>query len=113
MFGWIIGIIIWSLVWAAVTSLIIETKGYDESWFWWGFFFGIFAALVALAKPPVILFEISEQLSKQNKKIGFVNEVDAYPLEELELIESTQKDLYSEDEMKYIQQLIASKKGNH
>lgn len=33
------------------TDRIIENKGYDESWFWWGFFFGFIALLVALSKP--------------------------------------------------------------
>lgn len=30
---------------------IIKGKGYEKNWFWWGFFFGIIALIVALAYP--------------------------------------------------------------
>lgn len=32
---------------------IVQNKGYDENWFWWGFFFGFIALLVALSKPDI------------------------------------------------------------
>lgn len=43
--------IIWGCVWGAATNAVIQNKGYDENWFWWGFFFGFIALLVALTKP--------------------------------------------------------------
>lgn len=43
--------IIWCAVWGIIVNKVIENKGYEESWFWWGFFFGIFALIAALAKP--------------------------------------------------------------
>ena len=49
--GWAIGSIIWGIIWGFATNAIIHNKGYDENWFWWGFFFGIFALIVALTKP--------------------------------------------------------------
>lgn len=38
-------------IFGIATQSIIDNKGYDEKWFWWGFFFGIIAMLVALSKP--------------------------------------------------------------
>ena len=32
---------------------IIYNKGYSENWFWWGFFFGWIAIVVALTKPDI------------------------------------------------------------
>lgn len=45
--------IIWGVIWGSVTKSVIENKGYDENWFWWGFFFGLFAFIVALTKPDI------------------------------------------------------------
>ena len=45
----IIGIV--GSVFGIATQNIIDNKGYDEKWFWWGFFFGFLAVLVALSKP--------------------------------------------------------------
>lgn len=36
-----------------LTQWIIRNKGYTTNWFWWGFFFGIFAVIVALTRPKV------------------------------------------------------------
>lgn len=30
--------------------MILKNKGYNDNWFWWGFFFGFIAALVAATK---------------------------------------------------------------
>lgn len=40
-------------IWGWAVNKIIENKGYRENWFWWGFFFGIIALIVALTKPDV------------------------------------------------------------
>lgn len=40
-------------IWGWAVNKIIENKGYCENWFWWGFFFGIIALLVALTKPDL------------------------------------------------------------
>ena len=50
----VIGFIIWGLIWGAATYAVIQNKGYDENWFWWGFFFGFIALIVACAKPAKI-----------------------------------------------------------
>lgn len=44
---------IWGSIWGWAVNKIIENKGYRENWFWWGFFFGIIALLVALTKPDM------------------------------------------------------------
>ncbi|MCM1046464.1 MAG: zinc-ribbon domain-containing protein [Candidatus Gastranaerophilales bacterium] len=42
---------VWGSVWGFAVNKVVENKGYDENWFWWGFFFGLIAMLVALSKP--------------------------------------------------------------
>ena len=49
--AWFIGSIIWGIIWGCATNAIIHNKGYDENWFWWGFFFSIIAVIVAATKP--------------------------------------------------------------
>lgn len=43
--------LIWGLIWGFAVKTVIRNKGYDEDWFWWGFFFSFIALLVAIAKP--------------------------------------------------------------
>ena len=38
-------------VFGKITQGIIVRKGYDENWFWWGFFLGTLAIIVALIRP--------------------------------------------------------------
>ena len=40
-------------IWGGAVQKIISDKGYQENWFWWGFFFGLFAWIAAWAKPAV------------------------------------------------------------
>lgn len=47
----IVSFCIWGCVWGIVTNKVIENKGYNENWFWWGFFFGFLALIVAATKP--------------------------------------------------------------
>ena len=49
----IVGTIIGGIIWGIVVNKVIENKGYEENWFWWGFFFGIFALIIALTKQSV------------------------------------------------------------
>lgn len=48
---YLIGVIIWGVIWGCATNAVIRNKGYDENWFAWGFFFGFIALIVACAKP--------------------------------------------------------------
>ena|GEM_PF-1686169 len=53
-FFYILGLIVWGLIWGVATRAIIVNKGYEHNgttWFWLGFFFGLIALLVAVAKP--------------------------------------------------------------
>lgn len=51
LFYYLTIIIIRGCIWGFATKIIIENKGYDDNWFWWGFFFGIIALIVACARP--------------------------------------------------------------
>ncbi len=51
--GALIVVFLWGCIWAFATAKVIENKGYEENWFWWGFFFGFLAFIAALAKPDV------------------------------------------------------------
>ncbi|MBQ9973561.1 MAG: SHOCT domain-containing protein [Oscillospiraceae bacterium] len=43
--------IIQGIIFGVATQTIIDNKGYYDNWFWWGFFFGLVALIVACAKP--------------------------------------------------------------
>ena len=49
----LIVVIVWGVIWGFATNSVISNKGYDSNWFWWGFFFGFIAFIVALTKPDV------------------------------------------------------------
>lgn len=42
---------VYGSIWGIVVKKVIENRGYRENWFWWGFFFGFFALIVAITKP--------------------------------------------------------------
>ena len=48
---WVIIFIVWGLFWGITCRIIVSNKGYEGSWFAWGFIFGPIAFLFALAKP--------------------------------------------------------------
>ena len=48
-----LGVVVNGCIWGFVTNKVLETRGYDDNWFWWGFFFGMIAVLVAASKPIV------------------------------------------------------------
>lgn len=48
----LIGTIIWGIVWGTVTNKVLRNKGYEENWFWWGFFFAFIPLIIACTKPP-------------------------------------------------------------
>ena len=53
MFGFLFGLaalVAYRALFGAAVDRVITGKGYEEIWFWWGFFFGFLALLVALAK---------------------------------------------------------------
>ncbi len=53
---YVIGIIILllrGLLWGVLADKIVHGKGYDENWFWWGFFFGLATVIFALLKPAI------------------------------------------------------------
>lgn len=48
---WIVYVVIYGCIWGFVTQKVIDNKGYSDNWFWWGFFFGFFATIIAATKP--------------------------------------------------------------
>ena len=44
-------LIIHGVIWGVATQVVINNKGYEENWFWWGFFFGLIAFIVACVRP--------------------------------------------------------------
>lgn len=49
-FSYFIGLIISSIIWGIIVNKVIKYRGFDENWFWWGFFFGIIALVFAILK---------------------------------------------------------------
>ncbi len=49
--GILIAYVILGVIWGFAVNAVVQNKGYDENWFWWGFFFGFIALIVALTKP--------------------------------------------------------------
>lgn len=46
-------VLLWSVLWGLAADRVMKNKGYDNNWFWWGFFFGWIAVLIALTKPDI------------------------------------------------------------
>lgn len=61
-FGLLISFIC-GMIFGFATDSVISNKGYDENWFWWGFFFGWIALVVALAKPQKERYTRSPEVS--------------------------------------------------
>ncbi len=59
VFLYLILAVIWGVVWGIATYNVIENKGYSDNWFWWGFFFGFIALIVALTKPDANQYAVS------------------------------------------------------
>ncbi len=74
--GYIIGVIIWGIIWGYATNAVISNKGYSENWFWWGFFFGVIAFLVALTKPDVRMSTV-ENNNTYTDTINFLQGVES------------------------------------
>lgn len=81
---------IYGSIWGWAVNKIVENKGYSENWFWWGFFFGFIALLVALTKPDLprttsavkTYSDRSENVLGENyvfRGFGHKNEVRAVP----------------------------------
>lgn len=54
MWGYVIGMIIWSIIWGCAARAIVVNKGYDDEstkYFWLGFFFAFIAVIVAACRP--------------------------------------------------------------
>lgn len=74
----IVAAIVWGFIWGLATDAVINNKGYDENWFWWGFFFGLIAFLVAVTKPEINSLDeqtvrILDEIVREDKKDDILN----------------------------------------
>lgn len=65
----IVAVLIWNCIWGSVTALVIENRGYNENWFWWGFFFGFLALIVACTKPQITATQQDENSENQESTV--------------------------------------------
>lgn len=72
---YIVLVIIFAIIWGFVCRQIIYNKGYDQNWFWWGFWFGWIAVIVALCKPEVERHAYSYD-ENDRKRYGSANPSD-------------------------------------
>lgn len=72
LFGYFLTAIISAFIWGFVTKKVIENKGYSENWFWWGFWFGFIALIVALTKPSCHSIETEKIYVEQSGNCTYV-----------------------------------------
>lgn len=70
----IIAVVVNGLIWGFATQKVIENKGYEENWFWWGFFFGLIALIVACTKSERVRVESYSSRSFYNNGTGSTHE---------------------------------------
>ena len=76
--GYIILGLVCAFIWAKVVDGIIENKGYEEDWFWWGFFFGPIAFIIALTKPDLNKIYMDSQFYDEYQFTSSADEIKKY-----------------------------------
>lgn len=74
-------IIVQAVIFGFATRTVIENKGYDEDWFFWGFLFGFIALIVACARPQNIdytSFDSQPSQSSQPYQPTYTNYLTSY-----------------------------------
>ena len=56
-----------AIVFGIITRNVIYNKGYHENWFWWGFFFGWIALVIALTKPDIRYQQYGTPVSPEDR----------------------------------------------
>ena len=81
--GQIIIVLVYGIIMGFATKAIIENKGYNDNWFWWGFFFGIIALIVAAARPQCVSsIEMNRGLAEEQEKQNELKRKDGRMLQE-------------------------------
>ena len=75
--AYIIGFIIGGFIWGAIVQATIERKNIEEDWFWWGFFFGPIAFLVASTQPQNDTYNYMDSDFLTKKKDAYKTETKA------------------------------------
>ena len=70
----IIMAIIWGIIWGNITNMILRNKGYNDNWFWWGFFFGFLATIVASTKTNQKVLEVIKPTLNTNTEANEIRE---------------------------------------
>lgn len=66
------------LIWGFVTRSVIWNKGYDADWFWWGFFFGLLAFAIAVAREDCCRSEVPPSIIKSDSSGRAYNSYPSY-----------------------------------
>ena len=77
---WLFYTLVYAVLMGFTTKIIINNKGYDDNWFWWGFWFGVFAVVVACAKPQNIKYT-SSSINSQSSGLYNYRSSDSYSKE--------------------------------
>ena len=83
--------IIYGIIFGIVVNKVLENKGYNENWFWWGFLFGIFAVIVALSKPNINTIKTIIKEVKQSESAIDPNQLDAETPADKEALTSSEE----------------------
>lgn len=73
------------VLWGLITRQIIKLKGYEENWFWWGFFFWIFAVIAAICKekhPYQLLYSQNKAVDENGDNLSESTGLDMNKLKE-------------------------------
>jgi len=64
-------------IWGLITQSVVNKRGSDENWFWWGFFFGpIACAIASLTFKPLSEYEKAKLILTYKELFdeGFISE---------------------------------------
>lgn len=64
-------LIVQAIIFGFATKIVIENKGYEDNWFWWGFCFGLIALIVACARPQNIDYSYFRNQTPQSTNTGY------------------------------------------
>ena len=88
MFVFLLAYIIQGVILGFAAQKIVENKGYYENWFWWGFFFGFIALIVALSKPENHVYSYTSDNSSSDSYANYKTKQERQKSFEQSLLDS-------------------------
>lgn len=72
-----------SVIFGYATQQVNRQKGYSSNWFWWGFFFGIIAFVIACARPETAYYPESDDDYEEEEPeyYGYIRRTSSMPAE--------------------------------